>query len=108
MKIINTTIPLLFLVAIILTSCSSLASSNSAMPVIADPPTEVVETQIPVPTTTFTALPTPLPTRLPSTETPPPTQTSLPISGTPTAIELENDLTWSECIVPGFNGSYLE
>ena len=108
MKIINKAISLLVLVAVMLTSCSSLASATSAMPAIANTPTEVVEIQIAIPAITFTAAPTPLPTRLPSTETPPPTKTSLPISGTPTAIELEDDLTWSECIVPGFNSAYFE
>lgn len=64
--------------------------------------TSIVETQGANPTITFTPqLPTLIPpTSLPPTETPTPIKTSLPVLGTPTTIELEDGLAWTECIVP--------
>jgi hypothetical protein len=61
--------------------------------------TAVVETQLAIPTATFTALPLPQATLLPPTETPIPTS-ALSFSGIPTVIPMDNGLTWSECVVP--------
>ena len=111
MKIIGKAIIPLFLIAVFLFSCNNFASPTSinatdvaetAMDIVN---TSIVETQDAIPTVTFTPnLPTHLtPTPLPPTETSPPIKTSIPISGTPTTIAMENGLTWSECIVPFFN-----
>lgn len=108
MKIIGKAITPLFIVAVFLVSCNNSASPTSvnttdvAGTAMAIVKTSIVETQGAIPTITFTPqLPTLIsPTSLPPTETPTPIKTSLPISGTPTAIVLENGLTWSECIVP--------
>ncbi len=102
------------MVAVFLISCNNSASPTSinatdvAGTAMAIVKTSIVETQGAIPTITFTPqLPTLIPpTPLPPTETPTPIKTSLPISGIPTAIELDNGLIWSECIVPYFNHPY--
>lgn len=111
MKIIGKVIIPLFIVAVFLISCNNSASPTSinttdvAGTAMAIVKTTIVETQDAIPTITFTPqLPTLISqTSLPPTEIHPPVKTSLPISGTPTTIGLENGLIWSECIVPYFN-----
>jgi hypothetical protein len=112
-KIIGKAIIPLFLVAVFLNSCNNFASPTSinatdvagtAMVIVK---TSIVETQGAIPTITFTPqLPTLIPpTPLPPTETPTPIKTFPPISGTPTTIELEDGLVWTECIVPPFTST---
>lgn len=107
MKIIIKAIPLLLLVAVMLTSCNSFSSASAINPTnvtetaMSTVKTAVVETQVAIPTATLPPTNTPLPTfsPLPPTETPIPTS-ALSFSGTPTVIPLAEGLTWSECVVP--------
>lgn len=97
---------ILFL-AVILTACTGFLST----PTITS--TEVMETALAIIKTeivgTLTAMPanTPVPSAspLPPTETsiPVPQSSSIPISGTPTIVNMENGLTWTECVQPNLD-----
>lgn len=94
MKTVGKTLILLFLVTTLLASCKGITLSPAMSP--------TVETQAVIPTTTFTALLLSLPSPLPPTETitPKPQSSSIPMSGTPTIIVMENEITWIECVLP--------
>lgn len=106
MKIINKAITLLILV---LASCNSFTSPAAVSPTdamqtgVSESATAIFQTQAAIPTVTSTPVLLPSPSVLPPTETPTPLIPSIPISGTPTVIAMENGLTWSECIVPFFD-----
>ena len=93
----------LFLV-VILTSCNSLLATPTITPAeVMETAQAIVKTEI---VGTLTAMPTNTP--VPSASPLPPTETSIPIiqsssipfSGTPTVVVLENGLEWTECVVP--------
>jgi len=93
-KTIGKTLIFLLLIITVLASCKSFVSSPTINP--------TVETQAVIPTATFTVMLLPSPSQLPfiETTTPIPQSSSIPISGTPTIITMENGLTWVECVAP--------
>lgn len=87
MKITGKIIVLSFLITVILTSCNSVISTSTTQEVIAKSKTAI-------PTITPLLFSSPTPTQQPET------LTTLPVSGVPTTVNLNNGLTWTECVLP--------